>query len=84
MDSLGAHMYICREQGKNEIRNPDHARLTAVLRRLCQSHSSQISLSVGLGEPHCKESSFHIQWIYQQIAVRIQTSRAQNVEELIG
>jgi hypothetical protein len=53
MDSLGAHMYICRDQGKrNEIRNPDHARLTTVLRRLCQSHSS---LSMGLGEPHCMD-----------------------------
>ena len=56
IDSLGAHMYICKLQAKrNEIRNPDHSRLTAVLRRICQTHSSHLSLTVGLGEPHCKD-----------------------------
>jgi hypothetical protein len=48
-------VYLQRSREENEIRNPDHARLTAVLRRLCQSHSSQILLSVGLEEPHCKD-----------------------------
>ena len=33
-----------------------------------------------IGSLSGKQTSFNIQWIYQQIAVRIQTSRARNID----